>query len=289
MEFFPQLARPTIAVDQLTTCAEGLDHPEGLAFDRDGLLWAGGEAGQLYRIAGETVDEAGNVGGFCLGVTLSREQEIFICNVGLHSLQRVSRDGKVLQSWESASGRPLRTPNFSVFDAEGSLYFSDSGEWNGKDGMVYRLRASGVIDVFAGPFAFANGLALSASGDALFVAESQMDQVVRIEIREDGSAGNTEIYASGLARVPDGLALDEAGNLFVTCYATDCIYRVTPQRVIELYAFDPEGTLLARPTNIAFGGEGRRTMYVANLGRWHIASLPSEHSGQRLTAQESVR
>lgn len=30
--------------------ASGLDHPEGLAFDRDGVLWAGGEAGQIYRI-----------------------------------------------------------------------------------------------------------------------------------------------------------------------------------------------------------------------------------------------
>ena len=31
--------------------AEGLDHPEGVAYDPDAhVVWAGGEAGQLYRV-----------------------------------------------------------------------------------------------------------------------------------------------------------------------------------------------------------------------------------------------
>ena len=29
----------------------GLDHPEGVAVARDGTLYAGGEAGQVYRIS----------------------------------------------------------------------------------------------------------------------------------------------------------------------------------------------------------------------------------------------
>jgi gluconolactonase len=42
--------KPTLALDRFEVFAEGLDHPEGLAFDRDGNLWAGGELGQIYRI-----------------------------------------------------------------------------------------------------------------------------------------------------------------------------------------------------------------------------------------------
>ncbi len=286
MEFFPQHAIPVIAASQLSKCADGLDHPEGLAFDRAGTLWAGGEAGQIYRIDGSNVEAVAGVGGFCLGITVSREQELLVCNAGLHSLQKIDRNGKVLATWDNVDGRPLSTPNFSVFDKHGNLYFSDSGTWNKHDGVVYRLGADGKCELFAGPFSFANGLAWSERGDSLFVAESQRDRVTRIEILADGRAGAREVYASGLARIPDGLALDAAGNLYVTCYATDCIYRVTPERLVELYAFDPEGTILARPTNIAFGGEDRRTMFVANLGRWHITSLPCAVPGQLLAGQE---
>ena len=287
MDFFPQPISPVVTVNELSSCAEGLDHPEGLAFDGSGTLWAGGEAGQIYRINGAEVETVASVGGFCLGITVSRQQEIFVCNAGLHSLQRLDRKGNVLATWDNVDGRPLATPNFSVFDVNDNLYFSDSGTWNKHDGAVYRLSADGEIEMFAGPFSFANGLALSASGDCLFVAESQRDQVSRVEILQNGQAGARDVYASGLARIPDGLALDVAGNLFVTCYATDCIYRVTPERLVELYAFDPEGTVLARPTNIAFGGEDRKTMLVANLGRWHITSLPSSVPGQLLAGQES--
>ena len=51
-----QPANPEIPTDRFDVFASGLDHPECCAFDRDGNLWAGGEAGQLYRI-----DPAGKV------------------------------------------------------------------------------------------------------------------------------------------------------------------------------------------------------------------------------------
>ena len=43
---------------------EELDHPEGVAWDRAGTVYAGGEAGQIYAIAGEGLDRivVANVG-----------------------------------------------------------------------------------------------------------------------------------------------------------------------------------------------------------------------------------
>lgn len=38
------------AISDITIVAEGLDHPECVALHPDGSLWAGGEAGQIYRI-----------------------------------------------------------------------------------------------------------------------------------------------------------------------------------------------------------------------------------------------
>ena len=73
--------------------------------------------------------------------------------------------------------------------------------------------------------------------------------------------------------MPDGAVLDVRGNLYVTCYASDHIYQVTPQGKVSLLAWDPQGTMLASPTNGAFGGEHSEYLYFANLSRWHICRV----------------
>jgi gluconolactonase len=268
--------RPLIPLERFRTFAEGLDHPEGLAFDGDGILWAGGELGQIYRIGPKgRVQEISCIGGFCLGLTFSRAQELYICNFKLPALD----------SWDRCGSRKFKTPNFSVFDSEGNLYFSDSGDWEEANGCVYRLRKNGRVEMFAGPFAFANGLALSANERFLYVVQSTRDNVLEIEIRADGSAGRPKVYASGLARIPDGMAFDAAGNLYVACYASDNVYKVSPRGKVQLLAYDPAGTMIARPTNIAFGGPNFDQMFFANLGRWHVCQAPAGVKGQLLANQ----
>lgn len=275
--------RAVLKRESFATFCEGLDHPEGLAFDDEGGLWAGGELGQIYRVddAGH-VEEVTRLGGFCLGLTFSARQELWVCNSGLHALMKLDRCGRVLDSITQVRARALATPNFSVFDHEGNLYFSDSGEWDHANGFICRLRASGEVELFGGPYVFPNGLALSADDRFLFVVESQRDRVLRIPILPDGRAGEAEVYVEEMARIPDGLALDVEGALYVTCYASDCIYRVGVDRRVDLLAFDPEGTRIARPTNVAFGGPGLEDLYVANLGRWHIGRVHLGVAGQRL-------
>ncbi|MGA3104583.1 MAG: SMP-30/gluconolactonase/LRE family protein [Terriglobales bacterium] len=279
--------RPLIPLEKFRHFAEGLDHPEGLAFDADGNLWAGGELGQVYRIGPKgRVQEMATMGGFCLGLTFSRDQDLYVCNTGLHSLVRLNRRGRVLDSWDRCGTRKFKTPNFSVFDAEGNLYFSDSGDWEGANGCVYRLRPNRRIEMFAGPFAFANGLALSADDRFLYVVQSTRDNVLQIEIRGDGSAAKPTVYASHLARIPDGLAFDAVGNLFVTCYASDNVYKVSKRGKVQLVAYDPAGTIIARPTNIAFGGPNFDQIFLANLGRWHVCHAPAGVKGQPLVNQK---
>jgi gluconolactonase len=263
----------------------GLDHPEGVAVGRDGALYAGGEAGQVYRISadGTQVKTLGNTGGFCLGITLDKEENLYICDCGRRSLLRMTQAGEVDTIAESVDGRRLVNPNFSVFDSNDNLYFSDSGEWKQDDGVVYRLGADGSLRLFApGPFHFTNGLALDAAERHLYIVESNLDRVLQVEIRGDGSAGVTEVYAEGLARVPDGLAFDAAGNLYVTTYASNCIYRVSPDRSVKLVCQDVETLLLCQPTNCAFGGPDFDQLYVANLGRNHISVLDLKVKGQAL-------
>ena len=118
------------------------------------------------------------------------------------------------------------------------------------------------------------------------MVESDSDRVYRFGLTNDGQLGAREVYADSVGRLPDGLALDEAGNLYVACYASDEIWRISPSGEKTLLAWDYHGILLSRPTNLAWGGENRDMLYVANLGRDTItrASLPGVR-GQRLAHQ----
>ena len=105
-----------LALDRFEVFAEGLDHPEGLAFDEDGSLWAGGELGQIYRIDSRgRVKTVATLGGFNLGLTFSDRQELYVCNFKLGALIKIDRSGKLLRSWERVGSYRLRTPNFAVF------------------------------------------------------------------------------------------------------------------------------------------------------------------------------
>src|ERR1039457_126322 len=102
--------RPQIPVEQFDTFAEGLDHPEGLAFDTDGNLWAGGELGQIYKINSKgKVRTVATLGGFNLGLTFSSRQQLFVCNFKLGALIQIDRSGKTIRSWERAGRYRLRT------------------------------------------------------------------------------------------------------------------------------------------------------------------------------------
>ena len=71
------------SLSDLYVIAAPLDHPEGIATGPDGELYAGGEAGQVYRIdraAGAPVEIA-NTGGFVLGLCLDAAGLIYLCNI----------------------------------------------------------------------------------------------------------------------------------------------------------------------------------------------------------------
>jgi gluconolactonase len=153
---------------------------------------------------------------------------------------------------------------------------------------VLRFDSSGRGEVLAGPFGYANGLALSADERYVFMVESDSDSVVRFEIGADDQLGKPEVYAEHVGRFPDGLALDAAGSLYVCCYASDEIWGVDPNGQKTLLAHDRWGIRLGRPTNLAFGGRDFDEIYVANLGRYTITRAKLGIRGQALANQRAV-
>jgi len=218
-------------------------------------------------------------------LTFSARQELFVCNFKLGALLQVDRSGKLIRTWDRVGGYRLRNPNFAVFDREGNLYFSDSGDFKKPDGFLFVLRPNGRIEQLLSALAFPNGLSLSADERTLYIVQSTKDNVLAVPISQQGKCGRPRIYAAGLHHVPDGAALDAEGNLYVTCYASHNIYRVSPSGKVTLFAVDREGTMIASPTNAAFGGDNFDEMYFANLSRWHICRVRVGVKGQPLANQ----
>jgi gluconolactonase len=139
-----------------------------------------------------------------------------------------------------------------------------------RNGRLLRFDADARGTVLAEHLGYANGAALNDDENSLFLVESDSDSILRFDIGEDGSVGPAEIYAKEVGRLPDAMALDVDGNLYVCCYASDEIWRVDKQRKLTLIAHDRWGILLGRPTNLAFGGPNFDEIFVANLGRFTI-------------------
>jgi sugar lactone lactonase YvrE len=121
---------PEIPIGRFEVFATGLDHPECVAFDHGGRLWAGGETGQIYRIdAAGRPHTVASLGGFTGGLAFSPlDQALYACNPAL-GLVRVDTDGRHSVFATGAGGRAMVTPNYPVFDRRGRLYVSDSGKW----------------------------------------------------------------------------------------------------------------------------------------------------------------
>jgi gluconolactonase len=275
---------PLIPIERFEVFASGLDHPECVAFDRDGNLWAGGEAGQVYKITPDAkVQQIASLGSFNAGLAFSPNDELIVCNPA-RGLVRVRADGTDETFASHAGERKIICANFGVFKRNGDYFVTDSGQWKKNNGALCRFTPDGRGQVIAEPFGYANGLALARDERTLFMVESDFNRVWRFGLDSGGNIIEREVFAENIGRLPDGLALDSAENLYASCYASDDIYRIDLGGEEERFAFDHWAILLSRPTNMAFGVRDgdRETMYVANLGRQTITRVKVGVTGQLL-------
>lgn len=259
-----------------------LQHPEGVAIGPDGWIWCGSENGQVLRIApdGSHIEEVAVIGGLALGLAFDGARALYACELKTASVYRIDLRDRSVRRFTTAD---IRIPNYPVVDARRRrLLVSDSFGFGqpGPGVWAFDLESGGGGLWYEPNLDFANGMALSQAGDALLVCETFSRRVTRISIEPDGSAGATSVFAEDLPGMPDGIALDDAGQVFVGCYEPSRILRICPDgSSCEVYIEDPTAHLFAHPTNIAFDGAA---LYSANLGRWHITRIETDTTGRRL-------
>lgn len=153
----------------------------------------------------------------------------------------------------------FNSPNDLVVRSDGTVYFTDPSYQLAPrmaeidSTGVYRVgpdraAVSLVTDALEEP----NGIALSPDESTLYVG-SAANEVYAYPVADDGTTGAGTVFAAPGGS--DGMAVDCAGNLYVT--ADD---------LVHIYAPDGEKrgavTIPPGPSNLAFGGPNRTTLFI---------------------------
>lgn len=259
-----------------------LDHPEGVAWGPDGKVYAGGEGGQVYRIDLEanTCETYANTGGFLLGMAHDVAGNVYACDQNLQSVVKVTPGGAVSTYADGGAGQKMRVPNYPVFDRDGNLYVSDSGDWGEKNGFIWRVKPGGEAEVWDRQAkGFTNGMCLGPDGRSLYVVESTPPLISRIPISADGTPGQRSVVVELPRNVPDGVAFDVAGNLYISLYNPNIIYRYDTRGTLTVLYDDWEQLMLIAPTNIAFAGADMKTLLIASLCGWNLITAKMDLAG----------
>lgn len=252
--------------------AAGLGHPEGPDFLPDGgLVFVETYTSRLgVWYEGKGVSTFCDCGGGPNACMLGSDDHVYITQNGgtvgewvadkpaPPSIQKSSLDGKVEVVATEIEGIALTAPNDLTWGTDGKLYFTDSGVWdpvNKPDhGYVFALNpdGSGEVVIDLGPV-YPNGITTERDGSLVWV-ESYTRKVRRR--RPDGTL--EDLYQLAEGHIPDGLKVDEQGNLWVTAFSGGGVDVVAPDG--SYVDFLETGGV---PLNCIFGGT---SLYITDFG-----------------------
>ena len=284
--------------NEIRIIGAGIMRPEGVVVRNDGTVLAADAGGRIAMISPEgKTSFYGDLGGTPNGICLDADGNCIIANIGNGQCQSLGIDGTHTILMTEAEGKRMPTPNFPFVDSKDRLWVSNSSYRKdiedairnpAPDGCVVLMK-KGRARIVAEDICFANGIALNADESKLYVAATMQRAVLQYEIKFDGSLTSPEIYGpSPLAEFgyPDGIAFDEAGNLWVTFPAWNAIGYITPETELVMVLEDPRGRFLKRPTNICFGWENRETAFIGSLGGTGIVYFQAPYPGMKLIHQQ---
>ncbi len=246
-----------------------------------------GPAAKIYRYAPETrtfaIEPYPVTPTSTNGLAMDPQGHLVACERYNGALVRVA-DGKrvvLADHFPLDGGAPLAAPNDLIVRGDGTIYFTDT-KWGARPGphaaqAVYRVAPGGDVSV-AYSVSMPNGVALSPDGRTLYVGSDAQNVVWKLPVDANGAVGAASVFIDasrapgGLFKVPDGIGVDDSGNLYVAN---------NDDAVKAVEVFSPEGRYLGdiavpdRPSNCTFGGKDRKTLYITTLHAVYEATVPT--------------
>jgi gluconolactonase len=192
------------------------------------------------------------------------------------------RTGEVRGHLERRNTERFKGVNDLVFDRDGNLYFTDQGQTGMHDptGRLYRLRASGQLDLLLANVPSPNGVCLSPDESVLYLAVTRGNCVWRVPLLADGSVAKVgQFFTSYGPSGPDGLAVDTLGRLVVANPGLGYVWILNTRAQPVLVLRGPEG---ASTTNVAFGGVNRQRLFVTDSSHGDVLYADLEVPGLAL-------
>jgi gluconolactonase len=252
---------------QLARVATDFGFTEGPVWDESGFLYVSDEEkNKIYRVYLDGRKEELISLGDPDGNTYDRNHRLIDCASVLRAIIHVTPDGKYTVLADRFEGKKLNSPNDVVTGPDGAIYFTDptldlvKGEkqeipYQG----VYRLDEKGNLRLLIKDLPQPNGLAFSPDGKRFYVDDDEQRNIHVYDVGRDGTLSNGRVFGEEPGGkddgVPDGIKVDEKGNLFVT----------GPKGI---WVWDPQGHHLGtivvpeQPANLTWGDKDYRTLYI---------------------------
>lgn len=289
----PALAAPKLFESkQITPSGEYTFGIEGPAVDRNGNLFVVnlGKPGTIGKLAPEaTASEMfaelpeGSIGN---AIRIDGSGTMFIADYKKHNIFAIEK-GSTEPRLVFHSDQ-MNQPNDITLGHDGAIYASDPN-WKGRSGRIWRIAmaADGTMQgtVMTAPRAMGttNGIDLSPDGRTLYVGESNSGEIWSYAL-----AGNAlvtpKLVRTFESNTIDGLRTDVNGRLFVARILKGAIAVVTPDGRLQR-----DVTLKAKePTNLAFGGEDGKTVFVTQRQGGFIESFRTDVEGREHCLQRGA-
>lgn len=176
--------------------------------------------------------------------------------------------------------------NDAKVDAAGRLWAGSIHlEMGAGKGALYRVDPDGEVRRVCGGLELANGMGWSPAGDTFYLVDSLAAVVYAFDFDADAgivSSPRPHIRCARAEGMPDGLAIDAEGGLWLARYGAGVVER-----------YDAAGRLservtvaAAQPTCPGFGGDDYRTLYVTT--GWERMTNPGPAEGRLYACEVSV-
>jgi gluconolactonase len=257
---------------ELDLLASGFQFTEGPIWDTNQqcLYFSDIPANKIYRYSPETgTTEYRNPSNFSNGLTLDHDGCLIACEHHTRRVTRTTAQGIEVLA-DSYMGQRLNSPNDAIVARDGGILFTDPhyGLLEGQGGPatqelafrgVYRLApGSSELNLLVSDFEAPNGLALSLDEKRLYVDDSIRGHIRVFDVNDDWTLSGGTIFAE-LARDaagdPDGMKLDDLGNIF--CTGPGGIWIYSPDGVLLGRILMPEVT-----ANVNWGDDDSRSLYI---------------------------
>lgn len=248
----------------------GVDHPESIGVGPHGEAYTTGTGRQVYRLnlSTNTAEQFATTEARCLGSAVDTDGNLYVAHVAGNVL-KITPQGQVSVYATGPGGGKFLCTNYPAFDRKGNMYLSDSGDWSRTiNGRIYKIPPGGgqAQPWFHKAVDTPNAIALDAEERHLYFVETFGASISRIAIEDDGAAGEFERVVHMPQHVPDGIAFDEQGRLWIACHRPDriCVFDLSSRR-LEVFADDWRGEALRGPTDVAFAGPNRDILLASSL------------------------